>query len=468
MFELFLAMVREEWRLHSTVFGSVSFALFPVLIFAVSFLGTITLPHVLQTISVPALVGIIHALFVLLGIMVGGFGLLGREVMNRRFGQASLLAYSSRTLPVSERVILANFILKDLVYYFFLWILPFGAGALAASPIAGIGVLRSVTLLLTLTLSFLTGLAAVFLLTTIYTRSRALLAVVLVMGTGLLIAAWHAYGTGAGHLFPPVTFFSNYSPAALGYSVLLIMIPLLIALAFMTTEYGETEKKFTNTLSPLTERLHLLPHPELVAKDLLDLWRSGNAVGQTLFSFLLPLALIWFSVLLLGNFIPKQATIMLYAILVGVISSTMYNWLTEFETFCSYAFLPLDVATLLQNKIRTFLLLQAIPVIFLAAITVWSGPAALLLPALILSCSVSVYALSVVIRLCGLSPNVLIYDVKVLSFYLLALGPVLLVLVIISFLNPFYAAGSILLLLPSWWLIRSGVRHWSGKMEISC
>jgi hypothetical protein len=288
------------------------------------------------------------------------------------------------------------------------------------------------------------------------------------MGTGLLIAAWHAYGTGAGHLFPPVAFFSNYSPAALGYSVLLIMIPLLIALAFMTTEYGETEKKFTNTLSPLTERLHLLPHPELVAKDLLDLWRSGSAVGQTLFSFLLPLALIWFSVLLLGNFIPKQATIMLYAILVGVISSTMYNWLTEFETFCSYAFLPLDVATLLQNKIRTFLLLQAIPVIFLAAITVWSGPAALLLPALILSCSVSVYALSVVIRLCGLSPNVLIYDVKVLSFYLLALGPVLLVLVIISFLNPFYAAGSILLLLPSWWLIRSGVRHWSGEIEISC
>lgn len=468
MFELFFAMVKEEWRLHSTVFGSVSFALFPVLIFAISFLGTAALPQVLEAISLTALVGIVHAVFILLGIMVGGFGLLGREVMNRRFGQASLLAYSSRTLPVSERAILADFIIKDLVYYFILWILPFGAGALAASPIAGVGITRSLTLLLTLTLSFLTGFAAVFLLSTIYARSRRLLAVVIVIGLALFAAVWQVFGADLWGLFPPIAFFSGYSPTDLVFSLVLILIPMAVALAFMTTEFSEAEKRFENAISPLARRLDALPHPELAAKDLLDLWRSGSGVGQAIFSFIFPLALIWFALLVLGNFITGQAVLMLYAILVGVISSTMYNWLTEFDIYCSYAFLPLDVTTVLQSKIRTFMLLQAVPVVFMAVITLVSGLPALLLPALILSCSVSFYALSVVILLCGLSPGVLIYDVKVLALYLLALGPVLLVLVLISFLNPLFAAGSIVLAVPSWLLIRRGVRRWGGEKGMDC
>ena len=73
-------------------------------------------------------------MYLMLGLMVGGFGMLGNEVMNRRFGQASLLAYSARSLPLSERYIFANFVVKDTVYYFFLWVFPFGFGYVLASP----------------------------------------------------------------------------------------------------------------------------------------------------------------------------------------------------------------------------------------------------------------------------------------------------------------------------------------------
>jgi len=38
--ELFVAMFREEWRMHSTVFGSLGFALFPVLVSAITFMGS--------------------------------------------------------------------------------------------------------------------------------------------------------------------------------------------------------------------------------------------------------------------------------------------------------------------------------------------------------------------------------------------------------------------------------------------
>jgi hypothetical protein len=105
MFELFTNMVREEWRVHSTMFGSLSFALFPVMIFGIAFMGSFLIPLMQTTIPGGNLTLIVHATYLMLGIMVGGFGLLGNEVMNRRFGQASLLAYSARSLPLSEKFI---------------------------------------------------------------------------------------------------------------------------------------------------------------------------------------------------------------------------------------------------------------------------------------------------------------------------------------------------------------------------
>jgi hypothetical protein len=41
---LFMNMMKEEWRIHSTMFGSLNFALFPVMICAIAFMGTFLLP----------------------------------------------------------------------------------------------------------------------------------------------------------------------------------------------------------------------------------------------------------------------------------------------------------------------------------------------------------------------------------------------------------------------------------------
>src|SRR5512136_1678505 len=105
MFELFSNMVKEEWRVHSTMFGSLSFALFPVMIFGIAFMGSFLVPLMRPTIPAGNLALVIHATYLMLGIMVGGFGLLGDEGMSRRFGQASLVAYSGRRLALSEKFI---------------------------------------------------------------------------------------------------------------------------------------------------------------------------------------------------------------------------------------------------------------------------------------------------------------------------------------------------------------------------
>ncbi|MDK2863358.1 MAG: hypothetical protein PWQ46_1068, partial [Methanomicrobiaceae archaeon] len=88
--ELFVAMMKEEWRIHSTIFGNLGFALFPAVIAVFAFLGSLTLPIFADVLPYDVVALLAHIIFLLMGVMVGSFGLMGREVMNRRFGQASL------------------------------------------------------------------------------------------------------------------------------------------------------------------------------------------------------------------------------------------------------------------------------------------------------------------------------------------------------------------------------------------
>jgi hypothetical protein len=460
MRKLFVNMMKEEWRVHSTMFGSLSFALFPVMIFGIAFMGSFLLPLFRAAVPAGYLAIIIHAIFLLLGIMVGGFGLLGREVMNRRFGQASLLSYSARSLPISEKEIFCTFVVKDTVYYLVLWVLPFVAGFAIASPFIAVPLSLPLLLFLTLTLSFLTGLALIFFLSTVYSRSKQAFAVLFFFMLFSFAGLYLFTGFNAGALFPPLQLLYAFSYSTLLVALAVVIIPSAIAVALFTSEYTDTTKRFKNALIPLTKKLSFFPYPPLAAKDLLDLSRSGSFIGQTLFSFLIPLGLLWFLLSLLARFIPLSAVLLLFAILTGVIASTMYTWLTMFDTFSSYTCLPVGVPALLESKICSFSVLQVIPALFITVVTIASGGIAYLVPAFVLCLSVSFYALAVTIWLTGLSPSVLVYDAKVLLVYLGSVGIVLVALIALAFVNPYYATGALLLLLPAWLLVRAGFTKW--------
>ncbi len=338
-------MVKEEWRVHSTMFGSLSFALFPVMIFGIAFMGSFLIPLMRTTLPVGNLTLIVHATYLMLGIMVGGFGLLGNEVMNRRFGQASLLAYSARSLPLSEKFIFSNFVIKDTVYYFFLWVLPFGLGYILASPFTGVSLANALLLLLTLTLSFLFGLCGVFFLSAVYARSRlTLLLVMLAIGVGVISLAVMT-GTSPVLFFPPLLLNSAFTWANFLISCAVLALLFVVAIVLFNPESVGSEKTYRDSFAPLMQRFSFLPNPPLAAKDTLDLYRSGGLVGQTIFSFLLPLAVIWFFLSLLGPFFPPHGLLFILAVTTGVIASTMYTWVTMFDTFGPYACLPVAVST---------------------------------------------------------------------------------------------------------------------------
>jgi len=462
MREIFSAMMKEEWRLHATMFGSLSFALFPVLIGAITFMGSLILPFFGEIIPGQTLSFLVHAQFLLLGVMVGGFGLLGQEVMNRRFGQASMLAYSSRTLPLSDRRIFTLFVAKDTVYYFVLWVLPFIAGITLSVPWSGLSLTLIGTIALTLTLSFLTGLAAVFLLSTLYARSVVLLAVVLASGALLSALLLATTNLDPVLFFPPYALSRSFTPPLLLYSLTVIAVPFTLAILFMTTEFPGREKHIPDQYTPLAGRLDGFRSGPMVAKDLLDLRRSGGLVGQTMFSFALPLALIWVTLVVLARVLPDTRLLITFAGVAGIIGATIYTWVTEFDAIASYTFLPLGTRDLIRSKLTSFLLLQPLTLLAVLAGAIASGEYGSFLPAAVLALSVSVYAASVMVWLTGLWPAVMVYDVRVLAASMLLIGPVLLGLIGAASISVLYALGSAVLLVPAYLFIKGSYRRWES------
>ena len=104
--------------------------------------------------------------------------------------------------------------------------------------------------------------------------------------------------------------------------------------------------------------------------------------------------------------------------------------------------------------------LQLIPAVFIAVVALLSGEAAYLVPAVVLGISVSFYAVSVMAWLCGLSPNVLVYDVKVLFMYLVLVGIVMTVFTSAAFANPSYALAAVILAIPAWLFVQKAKTRW--------
>jgi hypothetical protein len=80
----------------------------------------------------------------------------------------------------------------------------------------------------------------------------------------------------------------------------------------------------------------------------------------------------------------------------------------------------------------------------------------------VLCLAVSFYAAGVMVWLTGLSPNVLVYDVKVLALYLVLIGIVLTVFSALAFANPLYAFVSAVLFLPAWFFVERGKARWDA------
>lgn len=463
MFDIFKSMIKEEWRMHSSLFGHSGFALFPVFIFLFTFFVSLVLPVFREIITDAQIALGMHYLFLLVGGMVGAFGLMGRELMNRRFGQASLIAYSSRVLPVSERFIFANFLGKDIVYYFVLYILPFVAGfALAAVfvPAGNFGVPSTIlTLLFTLSISFMIGISAVFFLSTVYAHSGKISLFCLFTASLLLLHISGNLSQDTLYALPSLSFFLVPSKNQLLLSGALVLAPSILSLIFLKIDFPQAQKSFSNSFSKLCRYLGTYRYAAFVAKDSLDLKRSEGGIGKVIFSFVLPLLLVWILLSALGRVIPALNTLTLFALVLGVLSSSMYNWLTEYDIFASYAFLPLKVSDMIKSKLNSYLILNLVPLVILALLALQKDPLSLI-PSLLLFLTISLYMVSVLVYLTGLSPSINLYNGKNFALYTLSVMPLLMLNIILSMFGTYYALVDLLLIPVALYLLGKGFRKW--------
>ena len=491
MFEIFVCMFKEEWRMHSTLFGNLNFALFPILIFGMAFMGAFLIPFTARLMDVSMLVVTTHAMYCIMGFMVGSFGIMGKEMMNRRFGQGSLLIHSARSLPVSERRLFFNFVLKDTLYYFMLWIMPFCLGFTVAAPFAGINICYPLLLFVTATLAFLLGMSTVFLLSSVYSRSRTALYGILIV-IGVAFAALYIVSGDIVRVMRlfllPSEIFLNFSYPLLLTAAAVILILFIPAVFLFSPETHAGEKRRSAALYPLYDRLSRLPYIRgrvaalpsaasekgfvyaaaqkeltIISKDFIDLHRSGIGIGQTVFSFVLPVCLIWFVLSVLSDVLMPEQIYMVIAGVTGIIASTMYTWLTEFESFSAYLFLPVKVSSIIRAKIITFSVLHVLPVVFLIVTAAIGGVLSSAIFGIVMALSVSYYALSIMVRYAGLKPSLMLYSAAFFLRYSLLLMPVVIFLLGLAFIATEFSMAALILIIPSYFLLKGSFVKWDAE-----
>ncbi|KXS43827.1 hypothetical protein HWN40_01130 [Methanolobus zinderi] len=461
MFELFNSMMKEEWRMHSSFFGNRGFALFPIVIAAISMLLSLSMIIFGRIISQAQVLLGLHYLLFFMGSMVGGFGLLGREVMNRRFGQASLLAYSSRTLPISERVIFTNFVIKDVIYYFFLYVLPFTAGFVTGAVLIDLHY-PFIPLLTTLFLAFCTGLSFVFLLSTIYANMGKKGLFLLLLIPVVFMVFFQGIGLESLYVLPPLVLYMNPSAEIFIIALALVIVPSVISLIFLKVDYPQSQKHYRNRFKEAVERLDFYGYSHFMVKDYLDFSRSEGGAGKIVFSFLVPVILVWLFLPQLLKVVPGLDILVVFAVVVGMMASSMYNWLVEYDMFSSYAFLPLTVPDVLRSKLNSYSVLNIVPLIVVLIATIYAGRLYDIVHIVLLFVAVSLYVVSVTVYLTGLNTTFSLYSAGTFASYVLAIGPVALGIIFLAQLNFYFVLASVVLIPMALFVLKRSFGKWEN------
>ncbi len=445
---LFAEMAREEFRMHSDLFGGGRFAAFPVGVGLMA-AGGVWLLTALTGTTVGRTVAGVHALVFAFGLHTGSIGLVGRDAMRDLLGDTTLLLYGARTLPLSRRRLLAVFVVKDLAYYSGLFLVPIALAFLTAGLGASVGLLWA-----SLTLTFALGLAVTLTGIALSTRGKPgwLVLVVLAAAAGLGVAA----GVDVAALTPYGLW---AAPSLATFAVAVVPTPVLTSagLALMDLSYDPETRTADAAFDRYDDRL---PGDDpAFAKTLLDVRRSAGGFVKVPFSagilFGATVALLAVAETLTG--LAPSVGVSMGAML-GLTAFSTYNWVTSFDERSEYAAYPLSVADLFRAKFRAFLVLAvptALAYFALAVVLLGGRPAEVAVGAL-LTVSLTLYLFGLVTYLAGFQPNEFLFDTLLFAGFGVAVAvvlvPVLVVGLTLAPLSPALLGG-----LAVWGLLAAGL-----------
>ncbi|HMK46191.1 MAG TPA: hypothetical protein VK436_06155 [Methanocella sp.] len=441
---MFWLFIKEEYRAQSSMFRS-SFLMYPVMIFVLTCLMGLMLLPMRMSLSTYELITLAQVGVFMSGMLVGGMAMLQETILERRMSGIRLLLNIPMTLPISNKRVFTHFYFKDILYYICMNVVPVVLGLYASTFVTGININLPLAAL-TFILSFMIGVSVSFALSTVAVRSRSLFAVSLLVIVVLSYLATIGQASalyGIGRFMPTVGVYISMSMPDVAISIVVFIVLSAVSLLFTREMPHQIEKRYKSNFRGIQGRFKPFGHyATLAAKEWIDLMRSGG-IGSVLFSFVLPLLFLWGLLWMMSNmitFMGDGETITLpfntifYSIIIGFFASLVYGWLNNIDNNANYRMLPVSMTDVIKAKLILFVVLNAVvSVAYLGLISFSRGELMLLPFGLFTMFMVSGYIGVLTAYMTGVFTNSLMFDYKVFSIYALAVVPVLIVLIVLSF-----------------------------------
>jgi len=178
-----------------------------------------------------------------------------------------------------------------------------------------------------------------------------------------------------------------------------------------------------------------LPIPSLARKSVLDVSRSSGGLLKIIMSMFILLGLYWYIV----NYIPLASyllsnPLMSFAVVLGMMSVTVYNWLNTYDELENYQYLPVDKRELLKSKFQAFKLISTIIITLLisSSYLLYGGD---LILSLAIALTTAYYIGAVTMFESGLNPNEKMINGWVFTKFLIIVNILVIPLLALTSLN---------------------------------
>ena len=477
----FVMMFREEWRQNVDFARKRHIMMFPVMLALVAMIITVGLRFLTGDAGIESYydtqmaadaqaekaftwaelkIGLHLSLF-MFSLGMGSFAFIGRNMVSQRGSGKSYLLAGPALLPLELPPVYLAYYCKEVAFYLCLILTPV-VGGMAFGILFGMMTGLSIPLLWTslpivlgcMLVTMMQGLSLSFFASAIWSRSSlgAWLVPLGAVGAGVIVAI---------DIIPLESAIIGLQ-VQLNHNMLLLPVAAISSLIIATIGAHLVPDDFeirvttrTELFVPVHRRLFFLGNGQmrsLVAKEMVDVWRSGTLfkmLGSYCVPLLFLLALAW-----MADFarFPIPFNLLSYAPFLGFFGFNFYSWLNAVDSPDFLNGLPVRVPQLLRAKILVYFIMTTwISVLFLILMAYlldqWAG----LLPALLVMIANSVYIVALSGLLMGLRPNKAIFDTQIMAIFWVATVIPLVSLFLLSFTQ-----GDMSLYANQWAQVESG------------
>lgn len=365
-YELLKWYLIEEWRMFTTLFGMKRFMLFPLIIFTFAFIigYSIDIVHIDDTILIP----IYYILIVFMGLQTGKIGFDAQDSLNNIFLEdTSRILSIGNILPITNTKLISVFLLKDILFYSALFLIPISLGVISALIVTS-STLLSTTLFVELYVStlvtFIFGTSVGLFVTTINIERLSSVIIASIILTVLYL--FSEIGLFDFTIYTDVSYLYWISTMSM-MSVILILLTLLQ----FNNNSMRSNKNYTNIYNNKYIKI-INKYNSLNFKNILDIHRSSGGLFKIIFStmiiVLFTFILTYFMSISIG--LASKMNV-LYATFISLISYPMYSILFRYDDLDTYFNLPVSFSDYYISKLITYsVILLPISIIFYTILTI--------------------------------------------------------------------------------------------------